>query len=157
MQTKDGANVRIPPPFLPLLTVLVGVGLNFIWPLAVGASLPVWIRIVLGAILVAAGFGLAVGAMKRFIATGQRPEPWETTPEIVESGPFRFTRNPMYVGMVLFCVAIGVMLANGWILILSPLCALGIQYVAIRHEEAYLEQKFGEQYLAYKRNVRRWL
>jgi protein-S-isoprenylcysteine O-methyltransferase Ste14 len=157
MQPRDGANVRIPPPFLPLLTILAGVGLNNVWPLAAGASLPVWIRIVLGAIILGAGFVLALGAMKRFVATGQRPEPWEPTPEIVESGPFRFTRNPMYVGMVLFCVAIGVMLANGWILILSPLCALGIRYVAIRHEEAYLERKFGEQYLAYKRNVRRWL
>src|SRR5690606_28801217 len=118
---------------------------------------PLWSRILVGVILVGAGVALGLGAMRRFISTGQRPEPWETTPEIIESGPYRFTRNPMYVGMVLFCLAIGAMLANGWIMILSPLCAVGIHYVAIRHEEAYLEQKFGPQYLAYKQRVRRWL
>lgn len=157
MTTKDGAQVRFPPPFLPLLTVLVGVALNFLVPFNVGASFPLWTRIVAGTALIAAGFALGMGAMKRFEATGQRPEPWEPTPEIVDGGPYRFTRNPMYLGMVLFCLSIGVLLTNGWILLLSPLCAVGIYYVAIRHEEAYLEEKFGEQYLAYKHRVRRWL
>jgi protein-S-isoprenylcysteine O-methyltransferase Ste14 len=70
---------------------------------------------------------------------------------------YRLTRNPMYVGMALLQTAIGVGLANAWILAFVPLVLLLVHATAIRHEEAYLERKFGESYASYKRSVRRWL
>jgi len=76
---------------------------------------------------------------------------------IVGAGPYRFTRNPMYLGMVLLCIAAAILLASEWILALTPVCALALWWFAVRPEEAYLEEKFGEGYRAYKRRVRRWI
>jgi protein-S-isoprenylcysteine O-methyltransferase Ste14 len=63
----------------------------------------------------------------------------------------------MYLQMVLGCVGFFIILSNAWILILTPICALVLQQFAILPEEAYLERKFGDAYLDYKRRVRRWL
>ena len=63
----------------------------------------------------------------------------------------------MYLMMILVCAGAALVLASAWVLILSPLCALIIHLTAIRHEEAHLEQKFGESYRRYKREVRRWI
>jgi protein-S-isoprenylcysteine O-methyltransferase Ste14 len=63
----------------------------------------------------------------------------------------------MYLQMVLACLGVAVMLMNGWIVILTPIAAWLLQRLAIAPEEAYLEGRFGEAYLAYKRRVRRWL
>jgi Phospholipid methyltransferase len=79
------------------------------------------------------------------------------TTEIVEGGPFRISRNPMYLQMVLICIGVAVMLMNVWILLLVPVCAWVLYKFAILPEETYLQSKFGEVYLAYKRRVRRWL
>ena len=101
------------------------------------------------------GLGLqAVMALRR---TGQSEIPWTPTTEIVQSGPFRYSRNPMYLQMVLFCAGFAILLFNPWILLLTPLVAWGLYQFAIRPEEAYLEAKFGAEYLAYKQRVRRWI
>jgi protein-S-isoprenylcysteine O-methyltransferase Ste14 len=103
------------------------------------------------------GVTLLAGALGLFRRTGQDPKPWVSTPEIVSSGVYRWSRNPMYVGMALLLVAIGLGWANGWILVLV-LPVLAIVYLtAVRHEERYLERKFGVQYLEYKGSTRRWL
>jgi protein-S-isoprenylcysteine O-methyltransferase Ste14 len=96
----------------------------------------------------------AIGLFKK---TGQDPKPWVSTPEIISQGIYQISRNPMYMGMALVQTAAGVGFANGWILALLPVSLLIIYFSAIRHEEAYLEQKFGESYTRYKASVRRWL
>jgi len=155
---RDGAAVRIFPPAVPLLTILIGVALNWVWPLDLGPAIPAperyWLggAIVLGAILV-----LGVWPVLLFRRSGQNENPWKPTPSVVDRGPFRFTRNPMYVQMVLVCVGVAVMLMNWWVLLLTPVGAWVLQRLAIVPEEAYLERKFGETYIAYKRHVRRWL
>jgi len=109
--------------------------------------------------MLAALMGLAMirSAFGLFRRTGQDPKPWESTPEVISTGIYRFTRNPMYVGMALIQLAIGIGLGNGWIVALVP-AVLGVIYaIAIRHEEAYLERKFGKIYTEYKASVRRWL
>ena len=88
--------------------------------------------------------------------SGQSENPFKPTFSIVEDGPFRLTRNPMYLQMVITCVGFAVFLSNGWILALTPLCALALRQLAILPEERYLEEKFGDAYIAYKRRVRRW-
>ncbi|MCI0671698.1 MAG: isoprenylcysteine carboxylmethyltransferase family protein, partial [Myxococcaceae bacterium] len=72
-------------------------------------------------------------------------------------GVYKFTRNPMYLGMTLLQTAIGIGWANGWIIALLPGVLAIIYATAIRHEEAYLERKFGDAYTRYKESVRRWL
>ncbi len=151
----DGAAVRVFPPAVPLLTILAGVGLQRLWPieLAVSTSVRYWV----GGVIVAAAIVALGNAVLLFRSTGQDPNPWKPSPELVERGPYRFTRNPMYLQLVLICVGFAVVLANVWILLLTPGCAWVLQRLVIVPEEAYLERKFGEPYLAYKRRVRRWL
>ena len=157
-QERDAAAVRIFPPAIPLLTVAAGVGLDRLWPMALGFDFPAperyWVG---GSIVAGAVLGLGWRSVVQLRRTGQSENPWKPTTEIVERGPFRFTRNPMYLQMVLVCIGIAVALMNLWILILTPACAWLLQRLAILPEERYLERKFGETYLAYKRRVRRWL
>jgi protein-S-isoprenylcysteine O-methyltransferase Ste14 len=76
---------------------------------------------------------------------------------IVETGPYRFTRNPIYLGMVLGLIGLAIAFNSLWLLVTLVPFALVIRYAVITREEAYLERKFGEVYLAYKSRVRRWL
>ena len=157
-EPRDAAAVRIFPPAVPLAAVLLGVLLNRLRPLEAAwmpdAPLRYWLG---GAVMVAANFGLGFTAVRLMRSTGQSENPWKPTTEIVAGGPYRFTRNPMYLQMVLMCAGLGIVLGNAWVLLLTPLCAWALFHFVIRHEEAYLERKFGEAYLAYKRRVRRWL
>ena len=81
----------------------------------------------------------------------------EKASSIVESGPYRFSRNPMYVGLVLFLLALIVYLSNVVLLIFMPLFVILINQLFIVREEKLLEAKFGQKYLEYKNRVRRWI
>jgi protein-S-isoprenylcysteine O-methyltransferase Ste14 len=155
-QTHDGAAVRIPPPLLYLGAVVIG-GLLHVLVFPLPIDLPTGLRIAVAAVAALIGLMLGAGALGLFRRTGQDPKPWESTPEIISTGIYRYTRNPMYVGMALLQLSIGIGWGNGWIVALLPPVLVLIYATAIRHEEAYLERKFGEVYLAYKRSVRRWV
>ena len=155
---RDAAAVRVFPPAIPLVTVLAGVGLNRLWPIDLGFQLPAPQRYWVGGLIVTgAVLGLGWRSVVQLRRTGQSENPWKPTTQIVERGPFRITRNPMYLQMVLACIGIAVALMNWWILGLTPVCAWLLQRLAILPEERYLERKFGDAYLAYKGRVRRWL
>jgi protein-S-isoprenylcysteine O-methyltransferase Ste14 len=153
---RDGAAVRLPPPLVFLGALVVG-GILDVVVAPLPARLPVGTRIVLTGAAIGLGVALIAAAVGLFRRTGQDPKPWKSTPEIVSSGVYRFTRNPMYLGMTLIQTGIGIGWANGWVLALVPVSMAVVYATAIRHEEAYLERKFGETYSAYKRSVRRWL
>ena len=146
------------PPAIPLATVLLGIALERILPIAVGFEPPPFLRYwVGGAIIAGAILGLGLWSVLLMRGSGQDENPWKPTTSILERGPYRLTRNPMYLQMVVACIGFAVLLWNAWILLLTPLCAWLLQRLAILPEEAYLERKFGEAYLAYKNRVRRWL
>jgi protein-S-isoprenylcysteine O-methyltransferase Ste14 len=157
-ESKDAAAVRVFPPGIPLGAILLGVGLNWLWPIHQGFAVPrperYWLGglIVVGAILV-----LGLWSVVLFRRGGQSENPWKPTRHIEERGPFRVTRNPMYLQMILVCIGFSILLMNWWILALTPVAAWLLQHFVILPEEAYLERKFGEAYLSYKRRVRRWL
>ncbi len=152
----DGARVRVPPPLYPLVAVLAGVVLQRAWPVHLDLPAPAryWVG---GTVIVAALLGLGLGSVILFRKSGQSELPWKPTPEILVDGPFRFTRNPMYLQMVLVCLGLAVVLSNAWIVLLTPVAAALIHRFAIVPEEEYLERKFGEEYLRYRRSVRRWI
>jgi protein-S-isoprenylcysteine O-methyltransferase Ste14 len=154
-EARDGAPVRVPPPLVYLAAVVAGVGLQLGWPLPLGLARGP--RVALGVLVVLLGVPLLVGAMRLFRETGQDPKPWLATPEVVSRGVYRFTRNPMYVSLALGQTALGIGLGNPWILLLAPVSCVAVQITAIRHEEAYLERKFGDSYRDYKKSVRRWI
>jgi protein-S-isoprenylcysteine O-methyltransferase Ste14 len=155
---QDAAAVRVFPPAVPLLTILIGIGLNHLWPIDVGFQVPKICRYSVGGTMVAAAFlCLGLWSVVLFRRSGQSENPWKPTPRLMDRGPFRITRNPMYLQMILICLGVAVILGNVWILVMTPFGAWVLQQFAILPEEAYLERKFGAQYLAYKHRVRRWL
>jgi protein-S-isoprenylcysteine O-methyltransferase Ste14 len=157
-EQQDAAAVQVFPPAVPLLTILIGIGLNHIWPIDVEFPFPnIWRYSVGGVIIAGAFVCLGLWSVVLFRRSGQSENPWKPTPQLVDRGPFRITRNPMYLQMILICLGVAVILGNVWILIMMPFCAWVLQRFAILPEEAYLERKFGMQYLAYKHRVRRWL
>jgi protein-S-isoprenylcysteine O-methyltransferase Ste14 len=154
-QHGDAATVRFPPPLVYLAAVILGALLHayvlpFRYDIGFGA------RIAAGTAIALLGTAVMGGALGLFRRTGQDPKPWKTTPEIITTGVYRFTRNPMYLGMALLQAGIGIGFANGWILALLPPVLVIIYTIAIRPEEAYLESKFGDVYTGYKKSVRRW-
>jgi protein-S-isoprenylcysteine O-methyltransferase Ste14 len=160
METEEehGAAVKFPPPILPIVTIVAGHILGRFLPLFPDSVLPIperyWIG---GLVTVAAVVVFVVLPFVQFNKSGQDPAPWTPTPEIVVEGMYKFTRNPMYVGMLLFCIGFAIILSDIWILILTPVCGWLLYNIAIRHEEVYLEEKFGDSYRAYKEKVRRWI
>lgn len=157
-EPKDAADVHVFPPAIPLATILLGVALEHLMPLG-SAYTPVsraryWVG---GLLVVGAILGLGWRAVRLVRGSGQSENPWKPTTEIIERGPFRISRNPMYLQMVLVCVGVAIFLWNAWILILTPICVVLLQRWVIAREEAYLERKFGDRYLSYKRRVRRWI
>jgi protein-S-isoprenylcysteine O-methyltransferase Ste14 len=155
---RDAAAVRVFPPGVPAVTILLGLVLQRLWPMSVDSRVsPATRRWIGGLIVVGAILGLGLWSVILFRRSGQNENPWTPTPQIVERGPFRLSRNPMYLQMLLVCVGVALLLANVWLLLLTPLAGWVLHHFAIRPEEAYLERKFGQTYRAYKGRVRRWL
>jgi protein-S-isoprenylcysteine O-methyltransferase Ste14 len=155
---KSGAAVRFPPPAAAALTIVVGYVIGRFVPLLAAYDLATPSRYYIGAtIIVVAVAVLALWPIRYFKETGQNVTPWSETPEIIVQGPFKFTRNPMYLMMLIVCVGFAIVFSEIWILILTPVLALALYHIAIKHEEVYLEEKFGESYRTYKNTVRRWI
>ena len=150
----DHANVKIHPPVLTLLLVAVALLLNWLVPFP--AALPQILKI-LGIVFVLAGLTLAFLAVRQFGLAHTTLDPHGAVTTVVSSGPYRFSRNPIYVGYI--CALIGLPLALGtyWGAVLSLLLVVGLNTLVIRYEEAYLENKFGDVYTGYRSRVRRWL
>lgn len=157
VQSKQGgARVAIPPPLVFLAAFLGGVILDRLvvrWPVPGGVPA----RVAVAALGLSGALALGLTAIGRFRRTGQDPKPWQPTPELVFDGPYRFSRNPMYVGMTVLTCCLGAAADTLWTLPLG-LAALAVVHVsAVRPEERYLEAKFGDPYLRYKARVRRYL
>jgi protein-S-isoprenylcysteine O-methyltransferase Ste14 len=147
---QGGARVRLPPPVVFGAAILIGA-------LIPGLRTSVWTSAPAGAVLIVLGVALAGWAVGWFRRTGQDPAPWKPSPELISRGPYRFSRNPMYVGMTVITIGLGGLLARGWIALLAPVALWLVHRTAVLREEAYLAEKFGEPYLAYKARVRRYL
>jgi protein-S-isoprenylcysteine O-methyltransferase Ste14 len=152
---EDHADVRVLPPLLFLGSILLGVAIGFFVPLrfAEGSGL----RVVIGIALALAAFAFGAWAFVTMRRTHQDPDPRKPSPELIPGGPYRFTRNPMYVGMVLIQIGVGIALGNAWVLLLLVPTVWILVREVIEKEEAYLGRRFGESYAAYRRSVRRWL
>ena len=154
---RDGAAVRLPPPLVFVLSIGLGVVIHtfvYPWPLSLPRD---ELRIAAGVLLVLAGAICVALAFSLFHRTRQDPRPWKPTPEVIGDGIYRYTRNPMYLGMALIQAGLGVGKGNLWIVATVPVFMATVYLTAVRHEEAYLEAKFGQAYLNYKASVRRWL
>ncbi len=151
---SDHAHVLLPPPVLYLGVLIGGMACQWLWRLefpVVSAGIPA------GTLLIGAGAILAGWGMWEFRRARTHIPPHRPTLAVIESGPFRYTRNPLYVALNLLAAGIGLAMANPWILILQVPAIVILHFGVIRREEAYLATKFGRTYLDYKGRVRRWL
>jgi protein-S-isoprenylcysteine O-methyltransferase Ste14 len=150
----DTSGVAFPPPLLYVAGFLVGLGLEVAFP--VGRP-PLTVTLV-GVLIGAAGWLLLDGAaMRSFGRVKTSMIPFKPSTALVTDGPYRFTRNPMYVGMAFLYVALAFALGLLWPLAVLPLVLLAVDRLVIAREEPYLERRFGEDYRAYRARVRRWL
>ncbi|HKV69810.1 MAG TPA: isoprenylcysteine carboxylmethyltransferase family protein [Gemmatimonadales bacterium] len=154
-EPRDESGIRFPPPFVYALFFLAGYGLHRLEPVALigGRSWPDPV----GMGLIVLGVLLAATAVVTFRRAGTHVNPTKPATTVVTHGPFRFTRNPMYVSMALIYLGGVLMLDSVWPLVLFPATIWVIRTRIIALEEAYLEGKFGAAYLDYKKRVRRWL
>lgn len=152
---ERGANVRFPPPLVYLSFLLLGVGLRYAAPLPV--PLNGYLAVAAGVAFVLAGVGLIADAWKLFQRTGQDPAPWKPSPELVLGGSYRFTRNPMYLGLTSIQIGLGLALDNLWISLLAAFSLLVVHFIAVLPEERYLSERFGDRYKSYLIKVRRYL
>jgi protein-S-isoprenylcysteine O-methyltransferase Ste14 len=150
----DHPGVLIQPPLLCAVTLGLGTSLHFLFPVPLLPPLPACVS---GTVLLCVSAGLAGWAERVMKAAGTNVLPYRPTTAIVVTGPYRISRNPMYVSLCLLQIGIALLL-DGLVplLFLLPL-ALTLHFGVIRREERYLEAKFGADYLTFKNRVRRWL
>jgi len=151
----DNAGVIAFPPLIWLIGAVISALVHFFL-----IQLPIMSDrgyLVCGIVLIILAPALALSAVVTMKKGGTNVNPSQPALTIVRGGPYRFTRNPMYIALCLLQVALGFFL-NDWITLLFvvPL-ALILHYGVILREERYLTAKFGEPYLDLKREVRRWL
>ena len=150
----DNPGVIAFPPLIWLVNAVTSVVVHLFIRLSI---MKYGLCLVCGMIFIMLAPALALSALRTMKAAGTNVHPSEPALTIVRGGPFRFTRNPMYLALCLLQVALGFFL-NDWITLLFvvPLILI-FHYGVVLREERYLTAKFGEPYLQYKREVRRWI
>ena len=153
-QRRDSPGVRLPPPLVYLIAFLIGLLLQARFP---APFLPRPIALGLGAALMGAGALVIVSAIPTMLRGHGTLSTAAPSAALVTSGPYRYSRNPMYLGLVLLYGGFACALAITWALpLLIPLIVY-TQVGVIAPEERYLERAFGDAYRAYRTRVRRWL
>ena len=142
------------PPAIPIVCLLLGWGIGALRP--IDFTWPAWTRPV-GWVLFVAPFALAVSAVATFRRRGTVVDPRGDVTTIVGEGPYRFTRNPMYLALVVMYIGGTLAFRLPWAAVLFPAVFVSLHFGVILPEERHLHSKFGESYRAYQRRVRRWL
>jgi len=142
-----------------MLTLGLTIALQVCWPLPLpyGWLLPDVGRYIVGSFLSAAGVALIAAAEYLFYRTREDPTPASPSDRLLVAGVYRISRNPMYTGAAIIRLGLAVLLNSSWFLALAIGMLAVVKYLIVLPEEAYLEDRFGDEYLQYKRGVRRWL
>ena len=152
--TPDTPGVIAFPPFIYGIPWLAGLGVHLLFPVHV---LPSWPTRALGAAMIALSVGFIGWARREMARAGTEPNPAKPATALVVSGPFRLTRNPMYISLTTFYLGLSLAVNALWPLVLLPAVLFVMQRGVVEREERYMERKFGEPYRAYRARVRRWL
>ncbi len=150
---RHGPGVRLHPPVIFGISILCGIGIGNLYPLDMPPGLQ---GSVLGGSIIAVAFAIALWALVQFLREGTDVRPDRPDTALITTGPYSYSRNPLYIVLMLVQITAAIWLNNLWVLLLTPASIVVISRYAIRREERYLEQLFGEEYLEYKKRVRRW-
>jgi protein-S-isoprenylcysteine O-methyltransferase Ste14 len=144
----------IRPPLVYLASLAIGLLIQLTLPLPV---FPRTFNVALGVSLVAIAIALCVYSVAIFRAAGTPVPARKPTTVIVRQGPYRFSRNPIYLAFSLFQLGVAIWINSLWLLATLVAAVALIHFIVIPIEEQYLERKFGAEYLDYMAAVRRWL
>ena len=150
----DSAQVRFPPPLIVLGALFLGVGTDRLIGLPqieMAALRPA------GVVIGLLGFAILGSGLIGFFRAGNDPEPWKRDTQLVTSGLYRFSRNPMYLGMVMVQLGVALFQQSIGALVSVPLAILLIDRFVIAREEPHLRATFGDAYTAYCDRMRRWI
>ena len=152
--SSDAPRVKIIPPLVYLAGLVIGFLANIWIPIKVVPSLVAWTS---GGILIFCGAVVTGSAVLKFKDGGTTVRPDRAASTLVIAGPYKITRNPMYLGLAFVYAGIAIAGQSVWALILLAVVLIIVQRGAIEPEEAFLEKRFGADYLSYKEKVRRWI
>jgi protein-S-isoprenylcysteine O-methyltransferase Ste14 len=145
---KDRPGVIAPPPLIYLAVFIVAYLCRDL--------LPRWGSRTAGAVLAAIGVTIMAWAFATMLRARTNIDPYKPATALVSAGPYRFSRNPIYVGMTVLYIAAAVSFRIFSALIVLPIALIILEFGVIRREERYLDAKFGERYREYRSRVRRW-
>jgi protein-S-isoprenylcysteine O-methyltransferase Ste14 len=151
---EDRPGVPIAPPLLFVLPIVALLVIESFVPTTFTQGAFRWN---VGAIFFVAGLGLSIAGFVAQKRAGTDPIPFNPSTCIVAHGPYHFSRNPMYMGLALLTLGIAFLVDCAWMLLAVPIGLVVVDRLVVTREERYLERKFGEEYLSYKRRVRRWI
>jgi protein-S-isoprenylcysteine O-methyltransferase Ste14 len=150
----DRPKVRYPPPLIYGAVWLAAAGVD---QFVTWSVFPLWLRIVGAGVFGGPAVALAGWALVTFRRARTAIEPWKAASALVQHGPYRLTRNPMYVSLTLLTAAVAFGADLAWLLVLGPVAPLATDRLVIRPEERHLSARFGADYDAYRRAVPRWI
>ena len=159
MTTSHRPDIHVAPPLVFAVGFVSGFLIHrFVRPVSLVPEAATWLPAsVIGGLLILGGIALALWGVAVFRRAKTTILPFRASTAVVSDGPYRFTRNPMYVGMTLGYVGLSLLLNSAWPLILLPLVLFTMVKLVITREEAFLAATFGREYLDYRQRVRRWL
>ena len=146
----------VPVPWVFVLAYLIGIGLEMAWPSGILTDMP-GLSAAAGGVLFVIGAAIAGRSLFIFHRARTTTIPGRRSNELVMRGPYRFTRNPMYVGLSFAYLGEAGLLKQVWPIVLLPLVLAYLNWIVIPVEEARLTEVFGAAYDAYRARVRRWL
>lgn len=151
---EDHPDVSLHPPTIFAAALIIG----FIIRVFAGGWLPLpeLLAEAIGGLLLLTGLGFAVAAISAFAEAGETLPPATPSRQLFTDGVYRYSRNPIYLAMVLFGVGFGVATQNLWIVLTTISAGVILNYFVIPPEEAYLSRRFGPEYDHYKTKTRRW-
>lgn len=152
--SPDTAQVLVLPPLVYGAAFVIGLLLHLVFPLHI---LPTTLARGIGVVCVLVSLPLALATLRVLSRAHTPVDPMKPTTALVTEGPFRYSRNPIYVALTLLYVGVALLINALWILLLVVPAVLVFRYGVIAREEAYLTRKFGDAYRQYTAQVRRWL
>ena len=148
--------MHVPVPWVFVLTYLFGAGLEFVYPSHTGTE-PLYVVRIAGGVLFAMGAAMAAWSLVLFRKARTTTVPGRKSAKLVTGGPYRFTRNPMYVSLSIAYLGEAGLLRQLWPILLLPLTVAYLNWIVIPVEEARLSEVFGGDYEHYRAKVRRWI